>query len=251
MLRAIVIPARLEAQRLPRKPLVELGGEPLIARVWRRAKASKVADRVVVATDAEDVARVIRERGGEAILTRASHPSGTDRVAEAAAAIGADEVVNLQGDEPFFPPERLDDLFARLSTDDVDWVTLATPLASEEERADPNVVKVVTAGDRALYFSRAPIPHCRDGAGGEVPGLRHIGVYGYRREALERFVRAPPHPLERCERLEQLRALAIGLRIVVVPCESFERGIDTPQDLERARRHIAARPRGEGSVQRR
>lgn len=236
-----VIPARRGATRLPDKPLRLLGGRPLVVRVLERVQALGVAGRVVVATDDEAIRAVVREAGGEAVMTRAEHPSGTDRVAEVAAALAlADDaiVLNVQGDEPFVDAAAVQGA--------VDVVRGGhAPIGTAAVRADaailatPDVVKVVVddAG-RALYFSRAPIPFLRDAADAahRAPLVRqHLGVYAYRADALRRWVALPPHPLELVERLEQLRPLAAGLAIGVAdaPPPPFG-GIDTEADLARA-----------------
>ena len=228
-----VIPARLASTRLSRKVLRTIGGRPRVEWVWRAAVASGLMDPVVVATDSDEVASVCRERGIPVAMTSTECPSGSDRVREVARQIDADIYVNIQGDEPtltpaFFPP--LLELFAR---PEVEVATLAVPCAAEEI-ADPNAVKVVTALDgRALYFSRAAIPFDRDGAG--FGGYRkHLGIYAYRKAALERFAALEPSPLERTERLEQLRLLENGIALYVAeaPCDTI--GVDTEEDLVRA-----------------
>lgn len=238
---AIVIPARLGAVRLPRKPLRQLGGLPLIVQVWRRVQGMNVADRTVVATDHDEVASVARAAGAEVVMTSPDCASGTARVAEVAAAPGFgdfDAFVNVQGDEPF-----ISDAFVRAAADVVrrgpfKLGTVAAP-ATGEIFDTPSVVKVVTGTDgRALYFSRAPIPYLRDDAdaAARVPlTLQHIGVYSYTRDALARWAALPAHPLEEIERLEQLRPLANGMNIgVAVVGERAECGIDTEQDLHNA-----------------
>lgn len=244
----VVIPARLGSTRLPRKPLAEIAGRPLVVHVWERAQASGAA-RVVVATDHEAVAEAVARAGGEALLTAADHPSGSDRVLEAVRRLDLPPeavVVNVQGDEPLVPPRVIAQLAAALAADSgIAAATVAEPLASREALWDPNVVKVVRdARGFALYFSRAPIPWWRDRPGAppvEWPAaarpLRHLGLYAYRREALERFVGWPPAPLESLECLEQLRFLHHGVPLLVVDaCEAVPAGVDTPADLERVRR---------------
>jgi 3-deoxy-manno-octulosonate cytidylyltransferase (CMP-KDO synthetase) len=228
-----VIPARLASTRLSRKVLRTIAGRPMVEWVWRAAAASGLMDPVVVATDSDEVALACRERGIPVAMTSAECPSGSDRVREAARQIDADIYVNIQGDEPtltreFFPP--LLRLFERA---EVEAATLAVPCAAEEV-ADPNVVKVVTALDgRALYFSRAAIPFDRDQAG--FSGYRkHLGIYAYRKAALERFADLEPSPLERTERLEQLRLLENGISIYVAEAPGDTIGVDTEADLERA-----------------
>ena len=237
-----MIPARLGSERLPRKPLHVIAGRPLIEWVWRRACALEVLDRVVVATDSDEVARVCEAMGAEVALTAAHHPSGTDRVAEVAARQEFGDprvVVNVQGDEPFVTEAQV-----RGAVDAVqagwDVGTVAAPVETHAAWTDPSVVKVVRNDEGgALYFSRAAIPHvrgaepdARDLASGRF--LRHIGLYAYTPEALQRWVGLPPGRLEATERLEQLRPLAAGLRIGVAVVEGTEGGIDTVEDARRA-----------------
>jgi 3-deoxy-manno-octulosonate cytidylyltransferase (CMP-KDO synthetase) len=249
----VVIPARHASTRLPGKPLLDIGGRPMIQRVVERACASG-ADEVLVATDDERIAAAVsdpRRRDARiAVMTDPELPSGTDRVAAVAEARGWTDdtiVVNVQGDEPFLPP-RLVEQAARLLGNDprAAVATLATPIVSLEEFLDPNVVKVVAALDgAALYFSRAPIPWTRDGVAQSQrefgAALRHVGLYAYRVGALRRITRLAPSSLEQREKLEQLRALQNGLRIVVGVCvEAPGPGVDTEADLERARAIAAA-----------
>ena len=239
----IVIPARLASRRLPQKALADIGGRPMIVRVWERAVAAG-AGPVLVATDAPEIAAAVTAAGGRAVMTGEGHASGSDRIAEAVASVdpsGAyDIVVNVQGDEPLVEPDAIRAAVALMDDPAVDIGTLGTQ-AAPDEAADPNAVKVAAAALapgrlRALYFSRATIP------AGEGPLLRHVGLYVYRRAALARFVARPPSPLEQRERLEQLRALEAGMRIDLALVESAARGVDTPADLERVRALIA----GEG-----
>jgi 3-deoxy-manno-octulosonate cytidylyltransferase (CMP-KDO synthetase) len=249
-----VVPARLGSERLPRKPLHDLAGRPLIEWVWRRVAGFAALDRVVVATDSEEVAGVCRDFGAEAVLTSAAHHSGTDRVAEVAgreAFGGFDIIVNIQGDEPFIREEQVAGAVDRVRAG-WDVGTVASPVGTRSAWEDPSVVKVVRndAGG-ALYFSRAPIPHVRGGAPGESElasdaFLRHIGVYAYTPEALERWTHLPPGRLEQAERLEQLRPLAAGLGIGVAVVEGAEGGIDTPEDARRAAERLAREGRGHG-----
>lgn len=240
-----VIPARLSSQRLPDKPLHVLAGRPLIEWVWRRVVELGLFDEVVVATDSERVAEVARATGATCVMTRADHPSGTDRVAEVArlpefAHFGT--VVNVQGDEPFVRRDHLEAAIALVRDGGWDAGTVATPIGSAEEWREPAIVKVVRGDDGgALYFSRAPVPFVRDGEPGAhdfAAGLflRHVGIYSYRREALLRWVALPEAPLERTEKLEQLRPLAAGLRIGVAVGAPGEGGVDTPADAARAAR---------------
>jgi 3-deoxy-manno-octulosonate cytidylyltransferase (CMP-KDO synthetase) len=239
----IVIPARLKATRLPDKPLADIGGEPMIVHVWRRAIEADCGP-VLVATDAEAVRDAVLQAGGEAVMTRPDHPSGSDRVFEAVLAhdpagkLGA--VINLQGDLPTLDPALVHACLRALEAGG-DIGTIAARIVRKEERTDPNVVKVVgtPAGAdsilRALYFTRATAPYC-DGA-----LYHHIGIYAYRRAALERFVALPPSPLELREKLEQLRALEAGMRINVSLVDTVPLGVDTPRDLERARELLGSR----------
>lgn len=237
-----VIPARLASTRLPDKPLYPLLGRPLIEWVWRRVERMKVLDAAVVATDSEQVAEVCRRLGAPVELTRASHASGTDRVAEVAereAWAGFGVVVNIQGDEPLLREDHVQAAVELVR--DLGWSvgTCAAPLVSEEARRDPAVVKVVRSeGGRALYFSRAAVPYVRDGKPGPAelarpPFLRHIGLYAYGREALMRWVSLPPSALERLEMLEQLRALEAGMDMGVAVVSAAEGGVDTPADVVR------------------
>jgi 3-deoxy-manno-octulosonate cytidylyltransferase (CMP-KDO synthetase) len=237
----VVIPARLGAMRLPRKPLRLLSGLPLIVRVWQRISQMNVADTVVVATDDESVASAVRSVGAECVMTSNEHTSGTERVAEVASQPryrGFMTIVNVQGDEPFIGSGAVKGAADLVSTGKFPLGTAASR-ASTEILDTPSLVKVVVSQDgRAMYFSRAPIPYLRDPAdAGKLAErtLQHIGVYAYSREALTEWVSLPPHPLEEIERLEQLRPLAAGLPIgVAVTNEAPASGIDTEEDLERA-----------------
>ncbi len=232
---AVIIPARYGAQRFPGKLLADLAGRPLVAHVVERALRARGVDEVAVATDDQRIARAAEAAGARAIVTGPAE-TGTDRVAQAARALSPRPgiVVNLQGDEPLIEPEAVERLVAVMQQGGVEMATLARPLEAEE-LGRPQVVKVVTdlAGD-ALYFSRAAIPHRR--AGGASPLARaHVGVYAFTAEFLERFASLPPGRLEREEALEQLRALESGLKIRVVEAGYRGFGVDTPEDLERAR----------------
>ena len=235
----MVIPARLAAVRLPRKPLRLLAGLPLIIRVWQRVSAMKLADACVIATDDESVANAARDAGADCAITSESHTSGTERVAEVAGqARFADysTIVNVQGDEPFIGCGAVKGAASMVSSGRFPIGTAASP-ASWDIAGNPNIVKVVRANDeRAMYFSRAAIPFRRDGA--ESPGiqpLQHIGVYAYSRDALVQWVALPPNDLEITERLEQLRPLAAGIPIgVAIADEPPASGIDTEDDLSRA-----------------
>jgi 3-deoxy-manno-octulosonate cytidylyltransferase (CMP-KDO synthetase) len=236
-----VIPARLGATRLPRKPLRLLGGAPLIVRVWERLTALGLATRIVVATDSDEVARAARAAGAECHLTDPRHLSGTDRVAEIAAKpeySRYDVIVNVQGDEPFLPAEGTRGAIDLVASGAFPLGTAAVP-APPAVLDSSEVVKVVRADDgRALYFSRAGIPFLRDAedrSERDAMILQHLGIYAYTRAALARWVALPPHPLERVERLEQLRPLAAGMAMgVAVMEEAAPRGIDTEDDLRLA-----------------
>ena len=239
----VVIPARLGSTRLPGKPLADIHGEPMIVHVWRRAREADVGP-VWVAADAPEIVAAVEAAGGKAVLTRADHASGSDRIFEAISAFdpaGAyDLVVNVQGDLPTIERAAVRACLAPLADFAVDIATLATPIRREAERDDPNVVKAVGTEIgpgrlRALYFTRARAPW------GEGDLLHHIGLYTYRRAALARFVGLPPSPLEKRERLEQLRALEAGLRIDIALVDTPPLGVDTPEDLERAREWLAPR----------
>lgn len=242
----VLVPARLKATRLPDKPLADIHGEPMIVHVWRRAVEAD-AGRVVVATDTQSIAEAIEKAGGEAVMTRVDHATGSDRIFEALGKVDpsgkADLVVNLQGDLPTLEPRLVRECLAPLSDKAVDIATLAAEIRVAHERTQPSVVKVVGTplADprtlRALYFTRATAPH------GEGPLFHHIGIYAYRRSALERFVHMPPSPLELREKLEQLRALEAGMRIDVRIVETVPLGVDTPADLERARNLLRPAPK--------
>jgi 3-deoxy-manno-octulosonate cytidylyltransferase (CMP-KDO synthetase) len=233
----ILIPARMAASRLPGKPLADIGGEPMIVHVLRRAQAAELGP-VVVATDSPEIAAIVDKAGGTAVMTRADHASGSDRIFEALGKVDsagrAGIIVNLQGDLPTLAPSAIAAVLAPLADDAVDIATLAAEIEVAEERTNPNVVKVVGSPIapsrlRALYFTRATAPT------GDGPLYHHIGIYAYRRAALERFVKLAPSPLERREKLEQLRALEAGMRIDVELVDTVPLGVDTPEDLERAR----------------
>jgi 3-deoxy-manno-octulosonate cytidylyltransferase (CMP-KDO synthetase) len=239
----IVIPARLAATRLPDKPMAEIAGEPMIVHVWRRATEANCGP-VVVATDAETVRDAVAKAGGEALMTRPDHASGSDRVHEAIRQFDPDRrvdtIVNLQGDLPTLDPTLVRACIAALDEGAADIGTIAAEIVREEERTNPNVVKVVGSplgrGGvlRALYFTRATAPY------GDGPLYHHIGMYAYRRAALERFVSLPPSPLETREKLEQLRALEAGMHINVGLVDTVPLGVDTPADLARAREILAS-----------
>ncbi|MBR0813767.1 MULTISPECIES: 3-deoxy-manno-octulosonate cytidylyltransferase [Bradyrhizobium] len=233
----VLIPARMAATRLPGKPLADIAGQPMIVHVLRRAEAAGIG-RVAVATDTPEIASVVTAHGGEAVMTRADHPSGSDRIHEAMQKLDPDGkaeiVINLQGDFPTITPQTIREVLPPFSEPAVDIVTLASQIHTEEEDLAPSVVKAIGSPIgprrlRALYFTRATAPY------GNGPRYHHIGLYAYRRAALERFVALPPSPLERQESLEQLRAVEAGMRIDIMIVDSVPRGVDTPPDLETAR----------------
>jgi 3-deoxy-manno-octulosonate cytidylyltransferase (CMP-KDO synthetase) len=243
----VVIPARLASTRLPNKPLADIGGQPMIVHAWRRAVAAGVG-RTVVATDSEEVVAVVRRAGGEAVMTRADHASGSDRVFEAATRVDPKGefgiVLNLQGDLPGMEAGLVHQCLSPLSDTGADGgphiATIATEIVNAADRTNPNSVKVVGTPTsvprrlRALYFSRATVPW------GEGPLYHHFGMYAYRRAALERFVALAPSPLEIREKLEQLRALEDGMRIDVTLVDTIPVEVNTPEDLDHARRILAA-----------
>jgi len=238
----ILVPARLASIRLPDKPLADIHGEPMIVHVWRRKMEADIGP-VVVAAAEPAIADAIAAAGGRAVLTDPSHPSGSDRIHEALLKVDAegrhDAVVNVQGDLPTIAPETIRASLAPLEVAEVDIATLVAEIVRDEERANPNVVKAVLSMrdearriGRALYFTRATAPT------GPGPLFHHIGLYAYRRAALTRFVALPPAPLERRERLEQLRALEADMRIDAIVVDAVPLGVDTPEDLERARQML-------------
>lgn len=237
----IVIPARMAAQRLPGKPMADIHGEPMIVHVWRRAMEAQIGP-VIVATDSKEIIEAIEKIGGIAVMTRADHPSGSDRIFEAVENFDPagkhDVIVNVQGDLPTIDPRIIVASLAPLADPAVDIATLAAVIRREEEKTATHVVKAVGSPIsaerlRALYFTRATAPW------GEGDLYHHIGLYSYRRDALRRFVALPPSPLEKREKLEQLRALEAGMRIDIMVVDTVPLGIDTPDDLERARVMLA------------
>jgi 3-deoxy-manno-octulosonate cytidylyltransferase (CMP-KDO synthetase) len=239
----VLIPARMASTRLPGKPLLDIAGLPMIVHVLRRAEEANIG-RVAVATDTPEIAAAVQANGGEAVMTHADHPSGSDRIFEALCKLDperrAEIVINLQGDFPTIAPDNIRDVLPPLADPAVDIATLAAEIRDEEEHTTPSVVKLVgspldSRRLRALYFTRATAPY------GDGPRYHHIGLYAYRREALERYVRLPPSVLEMREKLEQLRALEAGMRIDVTIVDTVPRGVDTAADLETARRILAKR----------
>ena len=237
----VLIPARLESTRLPGKPLADINGSSMIVHVWRRAMEADIGP-VVVACAQKEIAEAIRDAGGEAVLTEGDHASGSDRIYEAVQRLDPDirhdAVLNIQGDLPTLEATLPGAALALLGNPAVDIGTLAAEITEPAERTDPSVVKAVISFDasgnsgRALYFTRAPAP------AGEGPLYHHIGLYAYRREALGRFIELPPSGLEKRERLEQLRALEAGMRIDVALSPTVPLGVDTPEDLARARKML-------------
>jgi 3-deoxy-manno-octulosonate cytidylyltransferase (CMP-KDO synthetase) len=238
----VIIPARFASTRLPGKPLADIDGRPMVEHVYRRAQSCAAATRVIVATDDLRIADAVRRFGGEVRLTRDNHPSGTDRIAEVAATLDCEVVVNVQGDEPLIDPGSIAAVVAPFAADrSLGMSTLYRRINDPSELTDPNIVKVVLdRGGFALYFSRAPIPYARDPRGGWPPLYKHIGLYGYRRSTLLVLAALEPTPLERAEKLEQLRALEHGIRIKAVETTHDTIHVDTPKDLEHVRRLISA-----------
>jgi 3-deoxy-manno-octulosonate cytidylyltransferase (CMP-KDO synthetase) len=238
----VLIPARMASARLPGKPLADIAGEPMIVHVLKRAREAALG-QVVVATDSEEIATAVAKADGQAVMTRGDHATGSDRIREAAALLDPDRLVrvvlNIQGDFPTLVPADIRAVLGPLSDPAVDIATLAGEIHTDDERMSPNVVKAVGSPVaarrlRALYFTRATAPY------GEGPLYHHVGIYAFRRAALERFVALPPSPLEQRERLEQLRALEAGMRIDVTIIDRVPRGVDTAEDLEAARMLLAA-----------
>jgi 3-deoxy-manno-octulosonate cytidylyltransferase (CMP-KDO synthetase) len=237
----VLIPARMAATRLPGKPLLDIAGVPMIVHVLRRAEAAQIG-QVAVATDTPEIASIVKAHGGLAVMTSPDHPSGSDRIYEAMKSLDPEGrieiVINLQGDFPTITPDTIRAVLPPLDDPAVDISTLASEIHTEEEDLAPSVVKAVGSPIgprrlRALYFTRATAPH------GDGPRYHHIGLYAYRRRALERFVKLPPSTLEQREKLEQLRAMEAGMRIDAAIVNSVPLGVDTPEDLETARRMLA------------
>jgi len=236
-----VIPARYAASRLPGKPLVNLGGKSMIQRVWERVRQARRIAKVMVATDDERIRSAVQSFGGEAIMTRPNHPTGTSRIAEVAVSAKADIFINVQGDEPLVAPEAVDALADCITGDDsITLATLAVPLKNPADIMDPNICKVVLDFDgNALYFSRAPIPWVRDSAGKvHARHWKHLGLYAYRRDALLEYETLPPGELERLEQLEQLRWLENGYKIRVAETSHDSVSVDVPDDIPRVEKLI-------------
>lgn len=237
---AAIIPARFGSMRFPGKVLAQLQGKPIIQWVWERACQSK-ADTVLIAVDEPKVKEAVEAFGGKAIMTRPDHPSGSDRIWEAAEHLDADLIINVQGDEPMIPPSVINDLIDAMTGCDAEMGTVVVPVKRADVENNPNLPKVtLTADGYAIYFSRSMIPYLREG-GEETEVYRHWGIYAYRRAALQKFVSLPPGKLEQCEKLEQLRALENGMRIKVIQTNFETIGIDTPEDLRKAEEFLAQR----------
>ena len=234
-----VIPARFASTRLPGKALADIAGLPMIVRVWQQARKAALLHRVLIATDDQRIANAVRDAGGEVEMTASSHASGTDRIAEVARRIPADIYINVQGDQPFISPQDIDAVVREMSNDPaLSMATLGTPVADPDEWRNPNKVKIVCDNQGyALYFSRCPIPFFRDS--NEVPrgALRHVAVYGYRRDFLLYFGALAPGDLEQTEKLEQLRAMEHGYRIKIIRTMAPSLEVDTPEDLAAANLH--------------
>ncbi len=237
-----IIPARYHSSRLPGKALADIGGRPMIEHVYRRAAAATAVSSVLVATDDDRILEAVRSFGGVACLTSPGHRSGTDRLAEVAAELSCDIVVNVQGDEPLLEPAMIDEAVAPLLADPmVVMSTLRRRIENRAERDNPNITKVVVDREGfAMYFSRSPIPFVRDGSP-PAPAWRHVGLYVYRRDCLLQIAGLEPTTLERSESLEQLRALEHGIRILAVETKHDSIGVDTPEDLDRVRRLMQVR----------
>lgn len=243
---AIIIPARYASTRLPGKPLQIIGDKPMILHVAEQASLTKGVDEVWIATDSKEIFNVVKSSGFNVTITDENHQTGTDRIAEANKKIGADLVINVQGDEPFINPETIEEALIPLQANkSIHMSTLATPFLSDSEIKNPNYVKVVTDfNQKALYFSRSVIPFSRDNKedlSSGYPYLRHIGLYVYRKEVLDHLSSLKPVELETTEKLEQLRALYYGYNIAVVRVNEIALSVDTPEDLEKARAYYAAK----------
>jgi len=242
-----VIPARYAAQRLPGKPLADILGKPMIQHVFDRVRKARGVDRVVVATDDERIAEVVRGFGGEARMTSTEHASGTDRVAEIADAIPADVYVNIQGDEPLMSPRAIEAAVDSLRSGRFTMSSVMTPIHDPADLENRAVVKVIVAVDRrAIYFSRFPIPYSRGAPpqSGAFACYRHVGLYAYTIETLRSITRLAPSPLERGESLEQLRALQSGVAIGMAEVDFVSIGVDTPEELEKVKEYLRKNPNG-------
>jgi 3-deoxy-manno-octulosonate cytidylyltransferase (CMP-KDO synthetase) len=236
----IVIPARLKSTRLANKVLLDLGGKPVIQRVYESCLKSKLHHEIWIAADSEEVFNLCKSFTTNVVMTREDHPSGTDRIAEVAAQIECDIVINVQGDEPFFDAELIDKLIMVLQQDEAVMASVCAPVQTIEDLNNPNLVKVITdVNGHAIYFSRFAIPFSRDGEVEDVSAYKkHMGVYAYKAAFLNRFVKMPVSFLEASEKLEQLRAIENGYKIKMIEIKGFEKGIDTADDLALARKKI-------------
>lgn len=236
----IVIPARLKSTRLPNKVLLDLGGKPVIQRVYEACIKAKLHQEVWIAADTDEVFNLCKQFTPNVLMTKESHPSGTDRIAEVVEQIPCDIVINVQGDEPFFDADIVDRLIDAMQNSDAAMASVCAPVESLDELHNPNLVKVVTdVNGYALYFSRFRIPYSRDKILDDPAGYKkHMGVYAYRADFLPKFIQLPVSFLEGSEKLEQLRALENGYKIKMIEVAGFEKGIDTPEDLELARKKI-------------
>ena len=242
-----VIPARYQSSRLPGKPLLEIGGRTMLEHVYRRSVASEVFFRVVIATDDSRIYDAAEGFGADVLMTRQDHPDGSSRVAEIAAKVDADYVINIQGDEPLIDPRMLRELADGILNDEsADAATVCVPIKNEEDFLNPNIVKVVRARNgHALYFSRSPIPYRRCETG--YPIWEHLGIYAFKKDFLLKFVALPPTPLMEAECLEQLRILEHGYSMIVIPTRYPSEGpnVNTPEDLEEVRRIFERRKNGD------
>jgi 3-deoxy-manno-octulosonate cytidylyltransferase (CMP-KDO synthetase) len=236
----IVIPARLQSTRLPRKVLLDLGGKPVIQRVYEACLKSQLHHEIWIAADSEEVFKVCRQFTQNVIMTKEEHPSGTDRIAEVAEKIACDIVINVQGDEPFFDAGIIDRLITALEQSDAVMASVCAPVETIDELNNPNLVKVITdVNGQAVYFSRFAVPFLRDREVTDVAVYKkHMGVYAYKTSFLSKFIKLPVSFLEASEKLEQLRAIENGYKIKMIEVKGFEKGIDTPEDLKLARKKI-------------
>ncbi len=235
----VVIPARFASMRFPGKVIADLQGKPIVQWVYEKAKAAKNVDDVIIAVDDEKVAKVVQDFGGKFVMTKPNHPSGTDRIAEAIENIDCDIIVNVQGDEPLIPTEVIEELVEKMKNNkDIEMGTVAVPIKRDKKAEDSNLVKVIfDVNNFAIYFSRSIIPFLRVG-GEDTTIFKHWGVYSYRRDILEKIVNLEESRFEKCEKLEQLRALENGVKIFVVISNLESIGIDTPEDLILAEKTI-------------
>jgi 3-deoxy-manno-octulosonate cytidylyltransferase (CMP-KDO synthetase) len=237
---AVIVPARYHSSRFPGKPLAVIAGRTLVEWVHRRASEVRGVSRVLVATDDERIASAVRAFGGEVVMTSSDHPTGTDRVAAVARTLDEDRIVNLQGDEPVFPPRLVEEMIDAMRGD-IDIVTPFHRITRAEDVVNPNVVKVVMDGSRrAMYFSRSPIPFVKTDHTTQAGHYRHIGIYVFKKESLLRFARTEPSPLEKAESLEQLRALENGMTIQLVETEYATLGVDSPEDMKDVEKALTA-----------